>query len=128
MPHQAGGSSPRIAREKQTMDAMIRIYCRDKHRGEVPCAACSELRNYAHCRLDRCPYGERKPTCVNCPIHCYRPAMRDRVKEVMRHAGPRMLLRHPILAVRHLLDGRRSGLREDLDRPAGPREEPTTPE
>jgi hypothetical protein len=33
--------------------------------------------------------------------------MRDRVKEVMRFSGPRMLLRHPILAIRHLLDGRR---------------------
>ncbi|MDI9444206.1 MAG: nitrous oxide-stimulated promoter family protein [Planctomycetota bacterium] len=33
--------------------------------------------------------------------------MRQRVKEVMQYAGPRMLLRHPVLAVRHLLDNRR---------------------
>jgi hypothetical protein len=95
---------------------MIRIYCRDKHAGTSPCSSCRELLDYALCRLDRCPFGEQKPTCVNCPIHCYRPAMREAVRDVMRHAGPRMLWRHPILAVRHLLDGRRSGLRREVER------------
>jgi hypothetical protein len=33
--------------------------------------------------------------------------MRDHIKLVMRYAGPRMLLRHPILTIRHLLDARR---------------------
>ena len=31
-------------------------------------------------RLDRCPYGAEKTTCVNCPTHCYKPAMRDQVQ------------------------------------------------
>jgi hypothetical protein len=31
--------------------------------------------------------------------------MREAVREVMRYAGPRMALRHPILAFLHLLDG-----------------------
>ncbi len=29
------------------------------------------------------------------------------MREVMRFAGPRMLARHPYLAIRHLLDDRR---------------------
>jgi hypothetical protein len=33
--------------------------------------------------------------------------MREQVRVVMRRAGPRMLLRHPLLGIRHLLDGRR---------------------
>jgi len=33
--------------------------------------------------------------------------LREHVRIVMRYAGPRMLWRHPILAVRHLIDGRR---------------------
>jgi hypothetical protein len=33
--------------------------------------------------------------------------MRERVREVMRYSGPRMLTRHPVLAVAHLVDGRR---------------------
>ena len=98
----------RITREKRTVAAMVRLYCRKHHgsRGSL-CPECSELLDYATCRLDRCPFGPQKTTCASCPIHCYKPQMRDRVKEVMRYAGPRMLLRHPILAVRHLLDGRR---------------------
>ncbi|MDD4270280.1 MAG: nitrous oxide-stimulated promoter family protein [Pirellulaceae bacterium] len=99
---------PRIAREKRTVQAMVRLYCRDHHgSGGTPCAECSELLDYATCRLDRCPFGPQKTTCANCPIHCYKPQMRQRVKEVMQYAGPRMLLRHPVLAVRHLLDNRR---------------------
>jgi len=98
---------PRIRREKQTVRAMVGIYCRAHHdAAEPPCAACRDLLDYAACRLDRCPFGAEKPTCVNCPIHCYKPAMRDQMREVMRYSGPRMLLRHPILAIRHLLDGR----------------------
>ncbi len=31
--------------------------------------------------------------------------MRERVRAVMRYAGPRMLLCHPILALLHLRDG-----------------------
>jgi len=33
--------------------------------------------------------------------------MRERVRDVMRWAGPRMLWRHPWLAITHVLDGRR---------------------
>jgi len=32
--------------------------------------------------------------------------MRERVRVVMRTAGPRMIWRHPILAIRHVIDGR----------------------
>ena len=100
---------PRIAREKKTMAAMVELYCRKRHDSDgTLCDDCLALLDYATCRLDRCPYGPQKPTCAKCPIHCYKPQMRERVKEVMRFAGPRMLLRHPILAIRHLLDGRRS--------------------
>lgn len=60
---------------------------------------------YAVCRLERCPFGAKKTTCAKCPIHCYSSAMRDRIKGIMRYAGPRMLFHHPILALRHWLDG-----------------------
>ncbi len=103
----SGRQAARLARERRTIHAMIALYCRDHHGQAAVCAECSALASYADQRLDRCVYGAAKPTCANCPIHCYKPAMRERVREVMRYAGPRMLLRHPVLAVRHLLDGRR---------------------
>lgn len=101
------GASGRLERERRTVLAMIRLYCRTRHGGRELCAECRALGEYASGRLARCPFGEGKPTCVDCPVHCYAPAMRERVREVMRWAGPRMLWHHPVLAVRHLLDGRR---------------------
>ena len=92
-----------IGAEKTTVAAMVRIYCAGHHDGADPlCASCATLQRYAHARLDACPYGAEKPTCVACPIHCYKPAEREAMREVMRFAGPRMMWRHPWLAVIHL--------------------------
>jgi len=98
----------RIQREEKTVSAMIELYCRAHHPvADVPCAKCSELRDYALARLDRCPFAAKKPTCAKCPIHCYRADMRVRIKEAMRYSGPRMLRRHPLLAAMHQLDSLR---------------------
>jgi hypothetical protein len=98
----------RLAREWKTMTAMIGIYCRGNHGtcGEL-CSACAEFTQYAQNRLSRCRFGAEKPTCANCPVHCYQKHHRDHVKVIMRYAGPRMLWRHPILSLFHWLDGRR---------------------
>src|SRR5258708_7950934 len=85
------------------MTKMIRVFCRGRHKkGDSLCAECQELLDYAFLRLEKCPFGERKTTCAKCPIHCYQPQRREQVKNVMRYAGPRMLLRHPIFTIRHL--------------------------
>lgn len=86
---------------------MVRLFCRAHHGGRALCPDCAALLAYADYRLDRCPFEADKPTCVACPVHCYRPQQRQRMREVMRYAGPRMLWRHPYLAIRHLLDERR---------------------
>ena len=93
----------RIEEEKRVVEQMIRLYCRRKEGNRMLCASCQELLDYAHGRLDRCRYGEAKPTCKVCPIHCYRPAMKERIQAVMRWAGPRMILYHPVVAIKHVL-------------------------
>jgi hypothetical protein len=99
---------PRLAREYRTIAAMVWTYCHDLHgEDEGPCDECRALLGYAARRIDRCVFGDDKPTCANCTVHCYNDDMRARVREVMRYAGPRMMLRHPWLALAHLLDGRR---------------------
>jgi hypothetical protein len=100
-------STPRrFERERRTVLAMIRIYCQGHHgNASQLCAECAGLWNYVQVRLDRCPFQEDKPTCAKCPIHCYQPARRQQIQAVMRYAGPRMLRQHPVLALRHLLDG-----------------------
>ena len=99
-------ATPRLAREYRTMQCMVEIYCRDHHgSGEgAPCAECRVFLEYAERRLEKCPYGERKPTCAKCPIHCYKRAQREQARAIMRYAGPRMTFRHPWLALTHLLD------------------------
>ena len=95
-----------MARERKTVEAMIRLYCEAHHAPEgLFCPECQELLQYALERLDRCPFQERKTTCAKCPVHCYRPEHREQIRVVMRYAGPRMLFRHPILALLHLWDG-----------------------
>lgn len=91
-----------LATEYKTVSAMMQIYCRKHHGTSELCPSCSELLLYAETKLDRCPYGQDKPTCNKCPIHCYKPEPKEQMKAVMRYAGPRMLLSHPILAIRHL--------------------------
>lgn len=94
--------------EKKIVSKMIAIYCRSVHRsGKELCMECGELEQYAKQRLERCRFGEDKPTCGGCPIHCYKKDMRQKIKEVMRFAGPRMLLLHPIDAVRHFYKERK---------------------
>lgn len=92
-----------IEREQYTVEQMIRIYCRYKEGNKTLCPACQELLHYAHNRLARCPFGEKKSTCRSCTIHCYKPEMKIRMQAVMRYAGPRMLFFHPIAAIRHLI-------------------------
>jgi hypothetical protein len=96
------------AREMHTIEVMVRMHCGDLHApADGLCGECAELLDYALRRIDRCVFGDAKPTCANCTVHCYTAALRERVRAVMRYAGPRMLLRHPVLGIRHLIDGRR---------------------
>ena len=92
----------RIDQEKQTVEQMIRLYCHHKEGNPSLCEECASLLRYAHHRLDHCRFGEAKPTCRQCPVHCYKPDLRLRMQAVMRYAGPRMLLYHPLAALRHL--------------------------
>lgn len=94
----------KIEREKRVVARMIDLYCRKNLKvAELP-EEYRELLSYAHKRLEGCKFGEAKPACKRCPIHCYKPSMRDKIRAVMRWAGPRMLLYNPIAAIRHLLN------------------------
>jgi hypothetical protein len=98
----------RLRREWATMQAMVGIYCSGHGHacppGQPLCPECAGFLAYAERRLQKCPYGPAKPTCARCPIHCYKPEPRRVAREVMRFAGPRMLLRHPWLSLTHFLD------------------------
>lgn len=92
--------SKRLENEVGTVRVMIGMFCRRRH-GPALCGQCRDLMEYVEQRLEKCPYGDGKPACSKCDIHCYQPEMRARIREVMRFAGPRMVLTHPVLALRH---------------------------
>lgn len=133
----AGALKRKREREQKIVSQMIALYCKGNHsahrsvslreRGDemqqVPegaalrerdsgerrdlCPECAELEAYTHARSERCPFMEEKTFCSNCTVHCYRPEMRERIRTVMRYAGPRMLFHHPVMAIRHMIDSQR---------------------
>ncbi|MBU4459297.1 MAG: nitrous oxide-stimulated promoter family protein [Verrucomicrobia bacterium] len=107
-------AAARRTREAATLRAMITLFCHARHDTKAGlCAECADLEAYALRRLDACRYGAEKPVCAKCPTHCYAPTRRQSIREVMAYAGPRMLRRHPALAMRHLLDKMRKAPQAD---------------
>ena len=47
--------------------------------------------------------SETELTKEDVAIHCYKPDMKEKMREVMRYAGPRMMWYHPIAAIKHLI-------------------------
>ncbi|WP_141547056.1 nitrous oxide-stimulated promoter family protein, partial [Bacillus pseudomycoides] len=83
----------RIEREEKTISIMIDMYCKSEHEQDTICEECQKLKEYAYFRLTKCPFQEKKPACQNCKIHCYKPDMKDFVKDVMKKSGPKMILK-----------------------------------
>ena len=94
----------KLEREKETVSLMIRLYCCKKHGGKTLCPDCAALDAYARQRSDKCPFMETKTFCSNCKVHCYKKDMREKIREVMRFSGPRMIFHHPVMAIRHVIE------------------------
>ena len=94
-------------KEKKIVHEMIALYCRKQHgtsKAEGLCPNCQMVYDYAAMRTDKCPFMDTKTFCSNCKVHCYKPEMREKIREIMRFSGPRMLFYHPVLAVSHLVE------------------------
>lgn len=112
-PEDTPAIAKRREREKRTISQMVALYCADHHdagartersySGEPLCAACRALDEYCVLRTERCRSMAVKTNCEACGNHCYAAKQREAIRGVMRYAGPRMLLHHPVAAVRHLL-------------------------
>lgn len=104
-------------REQRLVSCMIRLYCRKHHhtRGTL-CPDCAALLEYARARSACCPFMEHKTFCSRCPVHCYKPEMREKIRQVMRFSGPRMLLVHPVLALFHMVETLRQNLQKETPR------------
>lgn len=91
---------------------MIRLYCKKSHGTKTGlCPECKALAEYACDRSNKCPFMDNKTFCSNCKVHCYKPEMRNRIRQVMRFSGPRMIFHHPVMAMQHLISSRREAAR-----------------
>lgn len=86
---------------------MIALYCRKNHGSKELCPECAKLLEYAMGKIDRCPFMETKSFCSNCKVHCYQNEYRQRIRQVMRFSGPRMIFVHPIMSIKHLIASKR---------------------
>ena len=101
--------------EIRLVDSMIDLYT-EAHRqhpskSDESAPNMEALKAYTHKRIEQCRYRsgkQKKPFCNVCPIHCYKPEMRRQIRAVMRYSGPRMLFRHPVLSLQHLIGTIRS--------------------
>lgn len=95
-----------IQANKNIVELMIDLYCRHNHPvfldGNKLCDDCLQLQKYSMLKLDKCPFGQSKPACVSCNIHCYSPEEKKRIRTVMRYACPRMIYKHPAATVKYL--------------------------
>ena len=93
-------------KELEVVKLMIELYCHKNHKTKKHnlCPECQELYDYVIFRRGKCPFGENKPFCQNCKIHCYKPDMREKIRSVMRFSGPRIVFKHPVIATRHLIE------------------------
>jgi hypothetical protein len=114
--------SRELRRDLKTLALFISIYCRYRHDGAVKnraemkvydieeiagrplflCEDCHKLLIHAFVKRSHCPM-DPKPMCKHCPNHCYHPAYRAQIREVMQYVGKRMLLSGRLDYLFHLL-------------------------
>jgi len=108
-------------KEIKIISLMMRIYCcGNKHichksklfnKAEtILCDDCTKSLKYAIDRINKCPFIETKTFCSNCKVHCYQKREREKIKRVMRFAGPRIMLHHPILIIKHLIKSKEKNI------------------
>lgn len=118
---QNGQLTSRERKDLKILALFTSVYCRAHHAGphaaldvvdedllRVPlhkypvCSDCAAFLGYAFERRRRCPL-EEKPACKHCPIHCYKPGHRERVREIMRFSGRYLILRGRLDLLWHYL-------------------------
>lgn len=111
-------SSGKRQKEIMLVSQMIKLYCHKNHtnrNGKELCDECQELIEYARERSEKCRFMKSKTFCSNCKIHCYSPDMRDKIQKVMRYSGPRIIIYHPLLCLRHVITGAKEKRRTRRD-------------
>lgn len=97
----------RQKKDVRVIGKFVEVFCAGKH-GAIQrslfllpenlgsfnlCPECAEFASYAIARRLNCPLEPDKPVCKHCHIHCYAPAQRKRMQEIMAYSGRKLIMR-----------------------------------
>ncbi|RJQ52763.1 MAG: nitrous oxide-stimulated promoter family protein [Actinobacteria bacterium] len=110
--------SRKALKDMSVLGRFVALYCADKHaerpatrfaykgvedktwHGIELCEDCSRLLTHGTAKRLVCP-KEPKPYCKDCDVHCYGPGYREKVREIMRYSGRKMIMRGRLDMVYH---------------------------
>jgi hypothetical protein len=112
----------KLNKDLKTLAVFIGTYCKHHHQDQVKaparlkthdvnaianqelelCPSCRKLLTHAFVKRSHCPMHP-KPACKHCPNHCYAPAYRQMIREVMKDSGMRLMLSGRVDYLFHLL-------------------------
>ncbi|MCL2761246.1 MAG: nitrous oxide-stimulated promoter family protein [Desulfuromonadales bacterium] len=103
--------SDKEIKDLNTLAKFIEIYCNSKHqnfnlksvnkadklhidlKSEYHlCPDCIELLNYSADKRIKCPLTP-KPPCNKCNVRCYSDSYREKIREIMKYSGKKMILK-----------------------------------
>lgn len=96
-----------VPKEKETIRKTFGEYCNANHgtEGGKLCAKCTAVLSTVMIKISRCPYGIGKPICEQCETPCFGERFTNDFMTIMKGGQKKMLLSHPIMAVKHKIAG-----------------------
>ena len=94
-----------VPKEKENIRKTFGLYCNSNHgtTDNKLCPKCTALLTTAMLKIQRCPYGIAKPICDACETPCFGEVPTKEFRNIMKSSQKKMLLSHPLMAVRHKL-------------------------
>ncbi len=119
---QEKNDDPKVISDLKTLVKFVEVYCDGNHpeadrvavdlkthdlkelTGKQPrlCPDCQKLLAHALVKRTVCPM-DPKPQCKHCPNHCYAPTYRQKIQEVMKYSGRKLVMRGRVDYLLHLL-------------------------
>ena len=94
-----------VPKEKENIRKTFGLYCNSNHgtTDNKLCPKCTALLTTVMLKIQRCPYGISKPICDACETPCFGEVPTKEFRNIMKSSQKKMLLSHPLMAVRHKL-------------------------
>ena len=103
----ATGLKENRTKEKANIKTSFAVYCNANHdtKDGKLCPKCTALLTNVLLKIGHCKYGVTKPLCDHCDDQCFGEAANKTFMEIMDGSRTGMLVRHPIMTVRHKIVG-----------------------